>query len=199
MIVRNMRQHSQNAEVQQQGCNCLYNLAYVPDNKVKIREEGGIEVILEALRQHSGHAMVQQHGCNALGSLAFSNADNKVKIGEEGGIEVIVEALRQHSGHAGVQEQGCLALACLANEGNIAAAGGIEAILQAMRQHPTHANVQEYGCWSLGNIGWSDPQLQKQIKQAGAEATVQAAMAAPNATADTKNWGGELLEKLKKV
>ena len=61
------------------------------------------------------------------------------------------------------------------------------------------AAVMEQACMALGNIGWSDKALQKRIKDAGAEPVVRAALAAPDATHETKKWGQRLLDKLGKV
>lgn len=57
-MVRNMRQHRQNTEVQKQGWFALGILAK--------NEEDSIKVILEAMRQHSGHEEVQLWGLRAL-------------------------------------------------------------------------------------------------------------------------------------
>ena len=48
-------------------------------------------------------------------------------------------------------------------------------------------------------IGWSNKDLQKQIKRAGAEALVSRAMEASNAASETKKRGQMLLDRLAKV
>ena len=46
------------------------------------------------------------------------------------------------------------------------------------------------------SIGWAITGLQARIKREGGKKVVQRAMAASNATADTKKWGQALLDKL---
>ena len=100
-------------------------------------------------------------------------------------------------------EHACGALANLAsldgNQASIAAAGGIDAVVRVMGEHQANAAVMEEACWALRSIGGSDEALQKRIKDAGAEPLVRAAVAAPDATDDTKREGQWLLDKLGKV
>ena len=108
--------------------------------------------------------------------------------------------MKDHPTIAGVQEQACGALCNLAanpeNQVKIAKLGGIELILKVMKDHPTIAGVQEYACYALLHIGWSNRDLQQRIKKEGAEQEVRKAMSASNATADTKKWGQQLLDRL---
>ena len=85
------------------------------------------------------------------------------------------------------------------NETAIAAAGGIPVVLAAMKAHKGHADVQEQGCFALCNIGWSDPTLQKRIKDEGGVAVVQAVVAASGATANCKDQGQRLLTNVMQV
>ena len=152
--LQEMRQHMSNAWVQEQGCRGLTTLAGAnAQHRIKIKELGGIDDILEAMRQHRSHAGVQEQCCTALRNLALKNNDNKINITEAGGIAIIQEAMRQHLSNARVQEQGCGALRSLGgNYGNrikIKEAGGVDVILEAMRQHRSHAGVQEQGCTAL--------------------------------------------------
>ena len=143
-----------------------------------------------------------QQACGALKNLAANNADNQARIAAAGGIEAVVRVMGEHQANAAVMQQACWALAYLAgldaNHARIAAAGGIEAMVRGMGEHQANAAVMQDACWALGNIGWSDEALQKRIKDAGAEPLVRAAVAAPDATADTKWKGQRLLDRLGK-
>ena len=108
-LVRGMQTYTTHFRTQKKGCRALRNLAVNADNKIKIAEQGGIDVILEAMRTCKSHAGVQRVGCGALCRLAV-NADNKIKIAEQGGIDVIREAMRTYKSHSGVQEWGRWAL-----------------------------------------------------------------------------------------
>jgi hypothetical protein len=108
--------------------------------------------------------------------------------------------MEEHPAHSEVQEQACWALRNLAANAdiqvNIAALGGIDDLLKAMEEHPAHAGVQEQACAALLNIGTSNRDRQQRIKRAGAAEQVGRAMAASNATDDTKKWGQMLLDRL---
>ena len=81
----------------------------------------------------------------------------------------------------------------------IAEAGGIERLMAALSTHAGHAGVAEKACGTLYNIGRSDRTLQHSIKDAGAEELLRAAVARSNATAETKEKGRKLLNKLIKL
>ena len=82
------------------------------------------------------------------------------------------------------------------NKIKIAKEGGIKVVMDAMVNHISHAEVQEQGCWALLNIGWSQKDLQKKIKNEGAQTLVEKAMKASNASPTTKDKGQQLLDRL---
>ena len=65
-VLKDMRQHPEDAKVQEKGCKALGSLAVNADNKVKIRAEGGVEAIVQAMGGHLGSEEVQEVGCGAL-------------------------------------------------------------------------------------------------------------------------------------
>ena len=79
------------------------------------------------------------------------------------------------------------------NEMAIAQLGGVQAMLEALAVHPEDAEVQRQAIAVLLNVGCLNPELQQQIKAVGGEAAIKAAMQAPNASADTRKWGWQLL------
>ena len=165
-----------------------------------IARAGGIETVLAAGAKHAGSAQVAEQVCRVLRGLAYYTDDNKAAIAAAGGIEAVVRVMGEHQANAAVMEQACLALRNLAgldaNKARIAEAGGIEAVVRVLGEHQANAAVMERACWALAKIGWPYPALQKRIKDAGAEPLVRAAVAAPDATRDTKRFGQELLDKL---
>ena len=118
-----------------------------------------------------------------------------------------VGLVEMHQANPAVMQQACWALTHLthnndANQALIVAAQGIEAVVRVLGEHQANAAVMEPACLALCNIGIGpglDQALQKRIKDAGAEPLVRAAVAAPDATDDTKKWGQKLLDKLGKV
>jgi hypothetical protein len=117
-----------------------------------------------------------------------------------GGSEAVVAAMEAHKTSVLVQQHACWALNNLAvNAGNrvkIAEAGGIEAVVQAMETHNTRVLVQKRSCLALSNLA-AQGSLRQRIKAAGGVELVKHAVNASNATADSKSWGNNLLDKLK--
>ena len=205
-IVQAMGAHREHAGVQEWACRVLHFLAHNDARSQRIAFLRGIEAIVQAMEQHPGHAGVQELACAALYSLAFNNA-NKEKVAALGGIEAIVQAMGAHREHAGVQKAACWALCNLTwqespfadvriNKGKVAALGGIEAIVQAMGAHREHAGVQEAACAALWNLAVNNGANKTKIKQAGGEEKVKRAVAAPNATPKTKDYGQRVLNAL---
>jgi hypothetical protein len=164
-----------------------------------LSRQGDEAAIVQGMLTHSEHAGVQQHACAALRSLAFNDGKSS-KIAEAGGIEAVVAGMEAHKASVLVQQHACWALRYLASDdGNkvkIAKEGGIEAVVAAMEAHATSGSVQEHAClalWSLAVQG----SLRQRIKIAGGVEFVKLAVTASNATADTKIWGNDLLDKLK--
>ena len=103
-ILRAMRGHGGDAEVQAQGCGAFRNLAVKnADNKVKIGEAGGIEAILGAMRGHEGDAEVQKQGCRALCNFALNSGANKALMRDHGGLGLARKAYDMHR-HVKAQE-----------------------------------------------------------------------------------------------
>ena len=75
VVLKDMRQHPQDAKVQEKGCKALMSLARKADNSVKIGAGGGVEAIVQAMGGHRGSEGVQRKGCVALLSLGQSNRD----------------------------------------------------------------------------------------------------------------------------
>ncbi|MGB1607596.1 MAG: hypothetical protein ACPIOQ_83485, partial [Promethearchaeia archaeon] len=172
---------------------------------IHMQDAKDIAELVEGLRAHVDDHAAALAACQALARLTAGEQPKKAAaIVKAGGIEAVLAAGAKHAGSAQVAEQMCRVLRSLAyysndNRAAIAAAGGIEAVVRVMRKHQANAAVMQQACGALCNIGWSDEALQKRIKDAGAEPLVRAAVAAPDATDDTKEEGQMLLDKLGKV
>ena len=68
-----------------------------------------------------------------------------------------------------------------------------------MDRHRESAGVQEEGCGALRILASCSRDIQRRVKQTGAEETVRRAMASSGAKANTKKWGQELLDVLSHV
>jgi hypothetical protein len=71
LVVHDMKRHTEIAEVQEEACGTMKNLARGnADNAVTISAAGGIEAIVAAMTVHTGSAGVQEQACDALDNLA---------------------------------------------------------------------------------------------------------------------------------
>ena len=68
-ILSAMKNHSSNANVQENSCGTLVNLALNENNRVTISNAGGKAVIESAMRNYSSNAGVQEKGKAALCNL----------------------------------------------------------------------------------------------------------------------------------
>ncbi|EGD79791.1 hypothetical protein PTSG_10776 [Salpingoeca rosetta] len=158
-IIKAMKMHSSNGDVQEKGCAALWNLAENDDNVVSIASKGGIDVVIAAMKMHSSNSGVQVQGCGALWKLAYNNY--RVAIALKGGIDAVVSAMKIHTNNEGVQHKGCGALQNLAcyrrdNKRAIALKGGIDAVIAAMKNHIDNSKVQHQGCGALHNLAVND-------------------------------------------
>ena len=64
-VLKDMRQHPEDAKVQEKGCKALAELAVNADNTVKIGAGGGVEAIVQAMGGHRGSEGFQRDGCVA--------------------------------------------------------------------------------------------------------------------------------------
>jgi hypothetical protein len=154
VILKGMQKYESDANIQEQGCAVLCNIAR-DDNIVKIGNLGGIEVMLNGMKKHKSNANVQEKGFAALSNLAIDdNLD--MKIISLGGIEVILNGMKTHENADNVFRSGCMALRNLTC--NIATAegvghlGGIQVILNGMKKFENIADIQEQGCGVLRNL-----------------------------------------------
>ena len=158
----------------------LEKLAASAGNKAMIAALGGDEAILKAEKAQE---------------QAFERTIHDLNIG------CIVVGMGKYMSNSALQQKACETLAHFTlnnadNKVKVAALGGIQALLKAMDEHPESVDVQEQACAALLNIGTSNGDRQQRIKRAGAAEQVGRAMAASNATDDTKKWGQMLLDRL---
>ena len=135
-----------------------------------------------------------------MGSLTRDNPDNRARAAAAGAIEAVVEAMAALREAETVQWMACEVLMLLVsdnddNRARIASAGGIEAVVEAMTAHRDAESVQQRACWALLKLA-KDTGALARMRAAGSVRLIRAAMAASDASENTKKWGRELLEKL---
>jgi hypothetical protein len=194
VIVSAMIAHSNESQVQEQGCRALGNLACNNDaNCVSIAAKHGIEAIVSAMRTHANAPKVQERGCLALGNISCNKDANGVLMASKHGVEAIMISMATYTKVSKVQEWGCYTLGNLANNYanrvSIAAKHGIEAIVSAITAHTNVSKVQKFGCYALGNISYfNDANRISIAAKHGIEAIV-IAMRTHSTIPDVQEWG----------
>ena len=114
-VLKDMRQHPEDAKVQEKGCKALAGLALNADNTVKIGAGGGVEAIVQAMGGHRGSEWVQSDGCSALWILGRSNRDIQQRIKRAGAEEAVHRAIASPDATAVTKEKGQELLSVLRN------------------------------------------------------------------------------------
>jgi hypothetical protein len=165
-------------------------------------KSGAIERVLKGMHSQKSDIEFQRFGCLALHHLAVKSA-NVQKISDACGIERILAATEAHA-HEAVQLHGCGALQLIAispeNRGRIVAAGGIDRLLNAMIKHPDNIQLAEIVCGALVNVGCATQatscKLTERRSGQSVRRALQHALAAPEATENTKSYGRIILDAL---
>jgi len=107
-VLKDMRQHPEDAKVQEKGCKALNRLAFNANNKVKIGAGGGVEAIVQAMGGHRGDKEIQKNSCCALLNLGRSNRDIQQRIKRAGAEQLLraVEPRTVKQGHTAAHQEG---------------------------------------------------------------------------------------------
>lgn len=216
VVLKAMRDHAEDANVQQQGISVLAALSNGhPENTARIISNGGImKLLVDTMKRHADDPSVQKWGCVGLAALlnTHSVVENREKPNESHA--AIVHAMQRHELHAEVQLEGCLGLAAFVNNQSLVHAkeehiqkdnpdvlcesdeqtdspsfcsSGIEGIVRAMYIHEENAIVQQRGSFSLGV--YSSCHYQTEVADAaGIEASIHA-MKTHKENAEVQQWG----------
>lgn len=168
-LVGAMKEHPQDAAIQELGCAALRNVGSGADasTKAHISAAGGILVVVHAMRRHSSSVAVQEQGLRALRNLAKDSSGNKVAIA--GTVPVIIESMQHHLGSEEIQREGCATLRNLSvaadNQVAIAACGGVTCVVSALLASPKAEKVQVQGTGALFNLSFSPLALANMKKE----------------------------------
>jgi hypothetical protein len=153
-VVREMRAHAAQPDVQLAGCTGYYEL--VDKNADKMLEAaaaGGVEAVVAVLRAHLSDAAVLFQATVLLSRLMYDSTARASAAAAAGAFEAMAAAMRAHPRDAKLQALGCEALLNLVfkHEQNrrLFGATAIHAILAAVRGHVADACMQERGCAAL--------------------------------------------------
>lgn len=121
----------------------------------RIREIGGLQVIIASCRRNQASASVVDAILACLRALATQEANQRV-IGRHGGIQAISDSMIRHKGHVGIIAKGCSSFRYLSylkeNRETIGSCGGIRSITLAMSHAvPVSDDVSESILRALSN------------------------------------------------
>ena len=90
LIHDTMRQHEDNAAVQNAACGLLWKLAFVDENTRKvIVREGGTHLIMQAMQRHLDYPRLQYNACGALRNLLVSGNRDFSVAGQIRGVKPV--------------------------------------------------------------------------------------------------------------
>ena len=114
-VLKDMRQHPEDAKVQEKGCNALIRLAANKADREKIGAGGGVEAIVQAMGGHRGSVKIQEWSCWALLNLAEGPNDIQQRIKRAGAEEAVQRAMASPDATAVTKKKGQKLLSVLRN------------------------------------------------------------------------------------
>lgn len=199
LVVQAMLKFPDEAELQENGCAALCNLASNrQETKVRAARAGSIRAAVNAMRMLPGELELQSLACALLRSLALGVPENKVAIVAQGGVRQLCAAIAQNRSDSEICVQATAALCNLTshvaeNKRAICDAGGLELAIGAMRNLPSDAELQQQGLVLLHNLA-IDPVLRNIVITAGGAEI--AAAAAQHENESVRPLGQMLLRQL---
>lgn len=194
VVVKVMKAYASNSVIQVRGgCTTLailgseevYHLD-VPgiDNRQRVLEAGGVEVIVEAIKSHGNNACnmdVILEGCKVLGCIECDYYHERMTVEDEhrvrkcGAIEAVIEIMRTHAENSVLQGACCFGLSSLLvyedaeNQNRVRELGGIEAVVEVIRAHGGDSSmyVMIVGCALLRSLVYINVENKARVGEAG--------------------------------
>lgn len=155
--------------------NMSFVLLTVNDNlKTYIREEGGIEYIIDYMKQFPANLALQIEAINALFELADESKTNCAYIEKIRGIGRIIGSMKKFPNDSNLltKANGALMKISSANGESIKhimKKGGIERIIKSMKSFPTHPELLAKACAALGNLACEEDCRQRILGLGGSK------------------------------
>eukprot|EP00960_Hanusia_phi_P049304 759483-Hanusia_phi.AAC.2 len=171
--VRAIRAFPDTAELLESAVNALCALAEKSlEVRHRVREAGGIEVVVKVMSKHKGSILLQEAACNALVAFMDGAPKNQRSAREAGAIEAIMAAMAMlesdpHLLTAACDALGALAFEAVENQVEIREKGGIKSITKAMKSWKTSPRLQEAACKTLGILARRNKVNQIVIREEG--------------------------------
>lgn len=165
-LCRAIEKFTKHERIPDKACTAIRYLCFLPENRVKVHDSGGIEAIIAAMKANIDRVGTVENALLAIGNATFESVENKSTVGRCGGITAIIEAVERHRLSERIQEHGCRVLRNLSdgfepNRKLEAENGVINIGVFAMMGYPDNASVQEQACAMLLNISLSEIFLER--------------------------------------
>ena len=109
-LCQTLEAHPLDEAVQTRVVYLLASLAALPANQLRLKEAGGIPVLLACLQQHMGNANLQRQCCRAMQQLSSGNDEMRQEIVSAGGVQSIADAMQAHPDEQELQQAYCAVL-----------------------------------------------------------------------------------------
>ena len=169
-----MKRFTSNANLQEECCRTLINLAYYPSTRQPILMAGGVAAVLAAMEAHPASASIASSGCNTLHHFALEPS-NLPHLGQAPIIALVGDAMRQHRTYRDLQHGACKFLLNL--DPSVYAAHpalGLDDAWDALGRYAGEYHVQELWCTWLCE---QNPTILQQARLLGVPPLVEAARA----------------------
>jgi len=148
-----MKTHMANADVQEQGCIALWNLARDPVNASRMAEAGACTVLPCCMCAHRTSLIVQVNALIATINLARDRRSVS-QLTASGACAASMSAMQSHQKVRDVQYWGCRCITNLACDNPTAQrafgeSGGCETVTRAMRMFAEDKDLQEMGLYAM--------------------------------------------------
>ena len=169
-IVRVLKLHPTDAEIQENGCATLANLAPFHNSiKDMLATEDATSVVLQNMQLHvTMNAEVIIQSTRSLGNMCYGHATNRSHVFQTNGISVILTCMGKTQDNPQIQQWCCHALRNITYndkqiQSQIVELFGVELAIQAMNLHQNHTKLHQFGCSLLASLGYSNDTTKSQI------------------------------------
>lgn len=197
-LVKGLRQHKTNAEVQPEGFYAISSLTKsIPVNRTRLIHADACGAIAEALIEHKPHPGVCEQAYAAISSIIYNDDchDDHRKAFRDV-CAAIVGALREHITRLGVCNAGIAAIAglcfnCPTNRSGLGESGACEVLMAAVRTHVAAFDAQQHSvaCAAIANLCSDNPSNAMKLAREGACEIVITTLSAHITDADISNAG----------
>ncbi len=169
MSIRVLRDHAADDGMVHLACKVM---AHKLDSTLikTMRDEGGIEVIINLLLRPCISSILMEQACRALANMT-ADADNRTAAVHGGGVESVIAVLKRADAADSLLERACLALVNMtADADNSMAAGrggSVETVIAVLMKEEAADSLLKPACRVLANMTSEDADNRKAAGRGG--------------------------------